>query len=169
MLLYFNVLLETVNGFVYIYKFFDIKMAASFIKTRFYWRKDCISMLNYAETLQCNDSYNVIYKVFILWNTGFCDVIWNVNKTKARLFQSHALNQKVIRITWFFMWHNHYAKCVQIRSFFWSTFFRMCENTDQKKFRNVFLRLIVFHVQNIFYMLNAFDRLNVFLLVEWFY
>ena len=29
----------------------------------------------------------------------------------------------------------HCVKCVQIRSFFWSVFFRMWENTDQEKLR----------------------------------
>ena len=115
--------------------FFDIKVVASFIKTRFYWGQDSVSMLNYVETLQCNGSYNVIYKVFILRNIGFCDVTWNVNKSKVRLFQSHALNQMVIRITWFLIWHNQCLKSVQIRSFSWPVIFQMRENTDQKKLR----------------------------------
>ena len=41
---------ETLNNFVKMYLVLEIRNVASFIKTRFYWKRDCIKMRNQAET-----------------------------------------------------------------------------------------------------------------------
>ena len=43
----------------------EIKNVASFIKTRFYWRRCCIKMRKYAETFHVNKCYKLAIVVFI--------------------------------------------------------------------------------------------------------
>ena len=59
-----NVLLGTVNVSEEVCLVFEIKNVVSFIKVRFYWKRDFTTMRNYVETFQWNSMYDLIYKVF---------------------------------------------------------------------------------------------------------
>ena len=59
-----NLLSEGVHVFREIWLVLEIKNVNSLIKTHFIKSKGCVTTSNYEEALQCNGTYNLMYKVF---------------------------------------------------------------------------------------------------------
>ena len=67
------------------------KNVFNFIKTHFYWKRGCITICNYVETLQCNSTYNVVYKVFTTTLDKTCwGKSWKSSKFKKWLNYSNS-------------------------------------------------------------------------------
>ena len=56
---------ETPNSFMKTSLLLEIKKVASFIKTRFYWKRSCIKMHKHSETFDVNKGYKLSLVAFI--------------------------------------------------------------------------------------------------------